>query len=323
VSKRFGIFFAAGCLLAAGLWSCAIFTAVRLAPNVEESWFEPVLAIKKQAAAGKTGKRLFYASGSSGLYGADTPTFQRVTGVPFVNLGTFGGLGLEAMCDDVLDVARSGDAVLLALENDLFAFEPFHEGLIRHTFRTYPEKLLGDGLVDLPAYLFSLRFTEIRDRWIYRTRSVRGQRISPRADAFVTTVNADGDQISNIGAPRPKGKSMASDSTLKPPTKEALQRLERNLKRLRKGGLTVFATAQPKLLTKDYDRIQVDEMRRAPVEVYRKNDVPFFKHSFCESIDEKMFFDSDNHLNREGAVRYSTEVAGLLMALPRFVEWKQ
>jgi hypothetical protein len=72
--------------------------------------------------------RLIVVGGSSVLYGQDSRAFEREVGMPVINMGTHGGLGLRYMLSNVRAHIGRGDVVIVASEYSHFidTFEGFH-----------------------------------------------------------------------------------------------------------------------------------------------------------------------------------------------------
>ncbi len=67
--------------------------------------------------------RIVFVGGSNLALGLDSPTIERATGLPVVNLGLHAGLGLEFMLCEATGALKPGDTAVLSLEWEHFAFD--------------------------------------------------------------------------------------------------------------------------------------------------------------------------------------------------------
>ena len=120
--------------------------------------------------------RIILVGGSNLMFGVDSALLEQSLGVPVVNMGIFGGLGLVAPLDVILPHVRPGDTVVLVPEYTLLftGLSPFEKGYYRwflavdpgaawrlHYSRQKPQVLLSDFLMlmrDKIGALFVLPF---------------------------------------------------------------------------------------------------------------------------------------------------------------------
>ena len=111
------------------LFSCAITalayfaTALAMvpAPIEAEYWVREMIVVKRSIARTYAGRRkLIVASGSATLFGVDAALLGRELGRPVLNFGLHGAMSLERILEEAAGAATAGDAVVLALEPELY-----------------------------------------------------------------------------------------------------------------------------------------------------------------------------------------------------------
>ena len=74
------------------------------------------IADKHQSAGQTTKSRVLLAGGSNLAFGVDSKRLEDSLGLPVFNLGLHGGLGVRFMLNEVSDIMRKGDKVVLSIE---------------------------------------------------------------------------------------------------------------------------------------------------------------------------------------------------------------
>ncbi|SHM73469.1 hypothetical protein SAMN05444266_110157 [Chitinophaga jiangningensis] len=93
------------------------------------------------------GPRLIFAGGSNMAFGLDSKAVEDSLKIPVVNLALHGGLGLDFMLEELKDVVRNGDVVILSpeyfleagryeLDAAVAAFMPASKKYFKHDFYT-------------------------------------------------------------------------------------------------------------------------------------------------------------------------------------------
>lgn len=116
---RYALGVLAGFTIALALWLGLV--ALQLGTPTESSrWTHEVIQKKLAVAEELPTPRLLVVAGSSALFNIQAALLEEELEIPAVNLGAQQGLQLRYILDQARGVARSGDAVLLALEYDLY-----------------------------------------------------------------------------------------------------------------------------------------------------------------------------------------------------------
>lgn len=116
---RYAMGVLAGFAVTLALWLGLV--ALQLGTPTESSrWTHEVIRQKLAVAEELPTPRLLVVAGSSALFNIQAAFLEAELGMPAVNLGAQQGLQLRYILDQARGVARPGDAVLLALEYDLY-----------------------------------------------------------------------------------------------------------------------------------------------------------------------------------------------------------
>ena len=91
------------------------------APTESSRWCYEIMQKKKAIAIGIARPKLLIAGGSSALFSINAEQIEAMTRIPTVNMGTHAALGPKYILDQIKQVAKPGDTVLLALEYELYA----------------------------------------------------------------------------------------------------------------------------------------------------------------------------------------------------------
>lgn len=160
MTRTHAVSMAAGFCAAALAW-LGLIGAQLGEPTVASRWAFDNYAVKRAILASAPGPRLIVVGGSSGLFDIRADILSRELRMPVVNFSNHAGLNLPYMLEQVEQVARPGDTLLLAMEYELYARDPWE---------------INDYLMDYlaardPGYLFRQR----PDRLL---RALMGMRVS-------------------------------------------------------------------------------------------------------------------------------------------------
>lgn len=104
-------------VLLASAVALSMVAVVRAIPDVNDYTASTRLKHDRLEVAGP---KLVFVGGSSLAYGLDSERVEVACGLPVVNMGLNGWLGVRYMMAEVLPSLRAGDAVVLAFEHDLY-----------------------------------------------------------------------------------------------------------------------------------------------------------------------------------------------------------
>lgn len=94
----------------------AVLAVIQLGAPTGLTGYTDRYAVAQERSAGRIGRKLLYASGSSGFYGVRCEQLSRMIGRPAVNFGLHGGLGLRYLMDRVLAASAPGDVIVIGPE---------------------------------------------------------------------------------------------------------------------------------------------------------------------------------------------------------------
>lgn len=86
-----------------------------------ELWLDEIYHAKKHFALQEQEQKLLIVSGSNSLFSIDSERMTKLTGISTYNFGGSAGLTLGFLADQVLQVAKAGDIVLMPLEYDYYS----------------------------------------------------------------------------------------------------------------------------------------------------------------------------------------------------------
>jgi hypothetical protein len=107
-------FFGTAALLVAGYVAAFMFQMG--APLSAEYWLSDEIKIKEYLAQQINQPKIIISSGSNGLFGIDSPTIEKLTGLPVANLSTHAAMPLDWQLWFAGKNAKHGDVVVMPLE---------------------------------------------------------------------------------------------------------------------------------------------------------------------------------------------------------------
>ena len=311
----------ATCLAAFAVWVGFVFFMYNMVTTHDEYWVEEIVARKKAAAEKREGGRLIIVAGSTGWYGFRVATLEKKLGVPVANMAIHAGLSIAGVCSDALEVARPGDAILMAFEYEQFERDPFQYRSMDHMLRVHPHMLLTLPPLEALRYVLAPPLSEFQFRWQYLQRLRSGEDIHAFAKEVVGLTDEEGEITDRNAAYAKPVDPYAQPKTLEPINPEATERLAYYIKRFRKMGLPVFATWPPRLLHPEYDRAQIAAIQKEIREFYESHGVVVVGEPTISVEQGDQFFDHSGHLTEKAARERSRIVSDWLLANPVFEEW--
>ncbi len=126
-ARKFLLAFVPGIILGALITWLAVIIQLGV-PNPTTVSLRDLVNFKKDAARKINTPKILISAGSSALEGLRADIFTRYTGIPTINLGAAGGLGMPIYCRWARELAQPGDTILLAFEYDLYDWNDFSWG---------------------------------------------------------------------------------------------------------------------------------------------------------------------------------------------------
>jgi hypothetical protein len=139
--------------------------------------------------------RVILVGGSNVAFGLDGEYLQKNLGVPVINMGLHGGLGLRYSLDEVVPYIKAGDVFILSPEYPQFD-EPDGDLTLLQLLQVYPRGLQYIALENIAAFPRAfLQMSQFKRNWWGR----RGFK-SPAYDPVYNRAafNANGDVISHL-----------------------------------------------------------------------------------------------------------------------------
>ncbi len=310
-----------GCVVSFGIWVAFVFYAYDSVTTHDEFWVEEIVKRKKAAAEKRPGGRLIIVAGSTGWYGFRVATLEKTLGIPVANMAVHAGLSIIGTCSDALDVARPGDALLMAFEYEQFSRDPFQYRSMGHMLRVHPDMLLKLPPLEGLRYILTPPFSEFQFRWDYARRIRNGEDVYSFSREIVSLTDEEGEITErNEKYGKPVNPRLLT-KTIDPVNPAAEETMLYYIRRFQKLGLPVFATFPPRLMQPDYDRAQVAEFQENMRKFFAENGVTVVgtPRIAIEQGDE--FFDNSGHLTAEAARERSRLVGSQLLENPAFKKW--
>ncbi|AMR32025.1 hypothetical protein A0256_11640 [Mucilaginibacter sp. PAMC 26640] len=126
--------------------------------------------VDKHAYANKMeSPRIIFCGGSNVAFGVDSKAIEQATGLPVVNMGLNASLGLDFMINEIRDIVRPGDIVIISPEYYLEVAGSY--GFKKQAQRIYPpagkyfkrtaDQLLHDFFIDDLQHNFYITFSNL------------------------------------------------------------------------------------------------------------------------------------------------------------------
>ncbi|MBL29390.1 MAG: hypothetical protein CMM50_17805 [Rhodospirillaceae bacterium] len=136
-----------------------------MVPGPEAEWVWRMYEAKSDAARAIDGPMLLVVGGSGAHFGIDTNMIEERLGLPSVNFGSHGGLGIDYYLYRARKVLSAGDTVLMAIEYELFDQLDFPTDLLREVIYFHDsDYVLRQPVWAWPQFYFALTPNELITR---------------------------------------------------------------------------------------------------------------------------------------------------------------
>jgi len=251
---------------------------------------------KLQLAAKTPSPRLIVIGGSNLAFGLDSERLSKALGVPVVNMGHQASLGLRYMMDTALQLARTGDCVLLVPEYEHLGQDIFYGGSAIIDLAGYtanPALLRYNGAVGLLAANTTIRY--YHTPMIYAPPYTR--------DSF----NRYGDNIAHLGMSPGRIAAYTIGSTVNPAPIRHIEAFSRDCTRR---GIQLLV-GYPATMRSFY------ESNKAVISKLsgnlQRSDVPLLTPDPAAFVfDDQYFFDTVYHLHTQGRTLRTDRLITLL-----------
>lgn len=224
------------------------------APTALTGYTERYAVVQERSAANK-GRKVLYASGSSGFYGVRCDELGRLIDRPAVNFGLHGGLGLRYLMDRVIAASASGDVIIIGPEWENYRGPRFGEYACDYIMSRRP-----DYLKSLPLPLAIQLVIAAGPERIFNglwSRLIHGM-APPIATDPPRGVNANGDRvITTEDVEQQAGFARNSTADMprwQPPPRELLNDVDAFVATARTKGVRIVAVFPPLCVDERIDK---------------------------------------------------------------------
>ncbi|MDB6156016.1 MAG: hypothetical protein JWL90_4469, partial [Chthoniobacteraceae bacterium] len=296
------------------------FLLLNWADDPSARWVEEMWARKVRAAQlCSSGPRLLIAGGSSGHFSVDAELLEARLGIPTINLATHAGLGLRYLLEDVRQVARNGDTVLLHLERQHYGSKimGWTELERKVVWTSNPSRLFQLPPGELLRQLYGNPLSDYASSVTRLDRRLHGYPV--RAGYSFVTMGPRGDFRDTV--PFRKIPDPAQLGKIDGPGKEATARLRDFFKWCAKRGIHVVGACPGVVRVLPEDQVGARRAFESIRAFYERNKVPILESPELFQLPAELFFDTAYHANAAGR-RLITEVIakGLGSVLGRTVK---
>src|SRR3954468_14988570 len=317
--------FPAGLVAGFCLVCLAAFAAFDLSlgvPTQTSRWAYEVMQKKRSLAGRAKSPKLLLVGGSSSLFGVSAKELEKETGWPTINLGCHAALGVGFMLDDVRQVAKPGDTVLLVLEYELYNYGKIHPG--------WADMLLLDYIVArAPDYFHRLSLPEQWNVFMFTSndRIVQSMKNRQRAEPphtenpifDVHKVNEWGDQTLHVKTNRPaergyvvKSRAPLSSGLSRSGSKDAFAVIGKFCRWAEAHHVRVLATFPNLCDQPEYHTQTAAKVAKTIKDSFARLNVPVIGDYTDSLLPADQFFDTFYHLTEESALERTRRLAVLL-----------
>lgn len=300
-------------LLACGCAYVGLAVAQLGAPTAMTATTAHYARLQEQAAACR-GRKLLYASGSSGFYGVRCSELSRLIGRPAVNFGLHAGLGLRYLMDRCLAAASAGDVIVLGPEWETYQGPRFGEYACDYIMSRRPDYfsalpinlaagvVISGGPQRVLSGVYSL---------LLNGRDAAHAGVPPEA------VNEHGDRILTARDLERRKRNLIKTSAILPswrnPPRELVADVAAFAVACRKKQVQAVVVFPPMCVTAPPDAAQSLAAEQGVRALWESVGIPVLGE-----IDEAFYrpddaFDTPYHLDQEAAIRHTLNLACLFM----------
>ncbi|MDY8136885.1 hypothetical protein [Aquimarina sp. 2201CG5-10] len=243
--------------------------------------------------------KIILAGGSNLVFGVDSETIERELETPIVNLGLLAKLGLKFILNELKDVAREGDLIVLSIEHDmtiqgnleLQKMTSYYNSFAHKYYRNQDELEFGKYVIEIENchLLFKKTISSLIDK------------VKEDPAYMRSGLNKYGDGVYHLDIP--SSNVLGSKSIIKANKDEEIELLnEFHLFAKEKGINVVFS----------YGAYEIREYEKNKVALH-KVDLSMRENLTLEMIMDlegfvyptSYFFDSVYHLNKKGRIEHT------------------
>jgi len=317
-SSRYPTIILGTAVICAGIWF--VLYGKLVPPGPEADWVWAMYEAKTEAAHAIDRPMLLLIGGSGAHFGIDTNMLEDQVGLPSINFGGHGGLGIDYYLYRARAVVAPGDTVLLAIEYELFDQLDHPTNLLREIVYFFdPEYVLRRPLWQWPQYYFALDPIALLSRLIAAVRSGE-QLIFGRFRLSAESLDERGNETVNrakLVDPFLQGVVQAG-----PPIRvfdeadeEVMESLSAFVDWCRRNGIEVIATWPNVMRRPAYDDARYRNFFARIEDLYAELDVPMVGRPQDAMLRAEDMFDTVYHPNDRGRAKRTARLAESLCAL--------
>jgi hypothetical protein len=251
--------------------------------------------------------RVLLVGGSGTAFSYDSPTMQRITGIPTANLALHIGLGPYVMLNEARDIARPGDVVVVCFEYELFRRASANETLLmelescpeRRAYLTWHE---GPVILDNALVFYG---TILRNT----LRGLAGKSIKPVPPYSRDAINEFGDVVKHRDMPRRKF-SVTTLERAERPLRQVIAALNQFDSDMRARGVRVYF-AYP-AVPREYFARNRKAVEHIQEQLQNTLSCPILGKPTDTLFEASDFFDTQYHMTGDAPMRRTTIVGEML-----------
>lgn len=266
-------------------------------PTETSRWVHLVYTKKIAYANSITRPKIIFASGSNTLFGIRCDRIEQEVGVPTVNLGTHGGLGLEYLLYKAKNVAKSGDVVILPLEY----LHYYYDG---KPFAFTMDVAMSRDIGFIPAMVKNdpRNIMVLVSGWERILKGIRYRYLpqpTVKDQYSPDTLTINGDETNNVGTGF--SYSLPGDKFQNQPSAASVRILTKFINWCRKEGVYVYAAYPVLCYHQSFNSVETAAALYNIETMWKKLGIPILGNPYDSIYDEGLFFDTVYHLNNIGA----------------------
>lgn len=314
--KKALVLFLLGFLTALLTWVAGFFYQLGT-PTSSTRLLKDIHAVRMEALSKMEGRKVIVAGGSNGLFGLRTQVMEEVYGLPTISMCSNIGMRLPYILDIAERYAKSGDVILLMLEELLYFQEEDLTGIAIDQISArdvpYFEKF---SFFEKSHFIFKMTHQRL---WTGCQQKWSGGAVSYNSK-FKFEFNERGEFVSNDVANqdrRAKARlvnDFSKDWSLykRPILEKRKAELKAFFKRCSEKGIKVLASSPNTYAFPEWKEGKDLQVLHSIKGFYEQAGVPFINKVFDFMVSEKDLYDSPYHVTGEAAMKMSRKRAELL-----------